>query len=214
MNIFKALWARIRSPRPTSIESPIIAAATLPVPTVPLAPPTEAERLAREPQRQQWVEQLLLAEEARAKDDLPAGLRRLIIQLGFIKADQDTARANDWGTELLRLQMEEQELLATIKFEGWQHALCVDHGEEIGRKLAKHQVEVGMTMEHMVASFGVPATNGITPHPTDLAVVYVSYGSLSAGSHFELRDNVITQVQLGTGSFPPYVYNDSNLMED
>lgn len=228
MNLLARLLARLGRSRPASTP-PIFTAPATPTPsavvrpTPPaalLAPPTEAERLAREPQRRIWTEQLLIAEEEKARskgrvpDELPIHLRRLIIRVGFIKADQDVARDNGWGTELLRLQIEEQELQATIKFEGWQHALCTAHGEAIGQKLARHQVEVGMTMQHMVASFGVPAHEDITPHPTDEGVMYVSYGSLATGSHFELRDDIITRVQLGTTTFPEYVYKSSGVMEN
>jgi hypothetical protein len=224
MNLLARLLAYLRRPRPTPIApvpAPVAALPEVhPIPKTPLSPPTAAERQAREPQRALWTEQLLLAEEnkalaeGRVPDELPAYIRRLIIRTGFIKADQDTARENDWGAELLRLQMEEQELQATIKFEGWQHGLCKTHGEEIGRKLARHQLEPGMTMEHMVASFGVPATADITPHPTDESVMYVSYGSLSTGSHFELRDNIIARVQLGRAAFPDYVYNEQGIVEE
>lgn len=220
MKLLTWLLARLRRSRPIPTTAAHTSPPVSPAPTLPLQPPTEAERLAREPQRQQWIEQLLVAEEDKARaegrvpDELPADLRRLIIRLGFIKADQEIARENGWGAELLRLQMEEQELQATIKFEGWQHGLITAHGEKIGRKLAQHQVEVGMTLDHMVASFGVPLEGSITPHPTDQAVMYVSYGNLTTGSHFELRDNIITQVHLGTASFPDYVYKSSGLMED
>lgn len=89
--------------------------------------------------------------------------------------------------------------------------LLTDHGEEIGRKLAQHQFEVGMTLKQLFASYGKPPAGGITYAPEDSDLWCIQYGSEATSSYFEQRDGVITLARLGTPDLPSYVRDNMRL---
>jgi hypothetical protein len=221
MKLLAWILARLRRPALNSQQASthtvqpvaVAAAITVPVdrPTPPpalLAPPTEAEQLARAGQQQAYIMEVLAQSEAlglTAVRGLPQKLQRLLLTQSLAQADLATARAAKWWSEELRLQLEVQQLEAAIQYEAWQHALVTDHGEEIGRKLAQHQVEAGMTLKHLFASYGEPPVGGITYDSEDPDLWFIQYGSAATGSYFEQRDGIITLARLGMPELPNYV---------
>ena len=206
MNLLTWLLARLRRPAAPAVPS---AAAGRPTPPgALLAPPNEAEQATRAAQQQVYIEQVLAQSEAlglTALRGLPPKLQQLLLTQSLAQADLATAHAGGWWTEELRLQLQVQQLEAAIQYETWQHALMTDHGEEIGRKLAQHQVEVGMTLKQLFASYGQPPAGGITYDPKDPDLWCIQYGSETTGSYFEQRDGIVTLARLGTPELPSYV---------
>lgn len=216
MNLLARLLSYIRRPHPTPTPpagppTPQAVAPAVVRPTPPpalLAPPTEAEQATRASQQQTYIEQVLAHSETlgmTALRGLPPTLRRLLLTQSLAQTDLATARAAGWWAEELRLQLEVQQLEAAIQYETWQHALVTDHGEEIGRKLGQHRVEVGMTLKQLFASYGEPPADGITYDPEDPDLWFIQYGSEPTGSYFEQRDGVVTLARLGVPELPSYV---------
>jgi hypothetical protein len=135
----------------------------------------------------------------------PEPLQRLLLTQSLARTDLAHARAMGWWQEELRLQVEVQQLEASIQMLAWHHRLVVDHGDEIGHKLAQHQVEVGMTLKHLFASYGEPPAGGITYDSEDPDLWFIQYGSEATGSYFEQRDGIITLARLGMPELPNYV---------
>jgi hypothetical protein len=214
MNPLTWLLAKLRrSPTPSALTPQAL---TLPPASVSLpAPPTEGERTVRAVQREQ-VFRLRLAEEVgRASEPehdmsnlLPAHLLRLVSQLRYNAADQEHARRwGDWAEEL-RLIIEAHELEAVAKFQFWQHGLYEQFGRSIGAKLSQGQIELGMTLNMVLAVLGEPkeAERGLTMRLDDPTLCILRYGSDATGSVIELRDGVVVRAQLGTVTFADYVY--------
>ena len=180
-------------------------------PAALLAPPTEADLLAREAQHQAYIELVLPQGHAlglTALQQFPPALQRQLLLQGLLLTDVGTAHANGWWQEALRLQVELQRLEADIRYQAWQHGLLVDYGQEVGRKLGQHQVEVGMTLRHVLASYGVPA-QGMLLDAEDTGLMYLNYGSEATGSRFELREGIVTRAVLGRPELPAYVLDNT-----
>jgi len=161
------------------------------------------DREIRDKARQEYLA-LALAED----DEVPAEQRRRIILYNFNKADQEDAREAGDTAEEMRLILEAQELSGSIQLGTWEHALKKNFGEEIGAKLANHQIEVGMTLLHLTASFGPPPEGGQLINNQNGRIV-LKYGKGEHASYFELDDNhVITYLVLNGGAvLPPELYD-------
>lgn len=98
-----------------------------------------------------------------------------------------------------------QRAKAELKLRTWQHTLMEHFGPEVGSKLSQHQIEVGMSWEHLVFSYGPPLMEAITllgKEPTHLAV---QYGSKATGSYFEVVADVVTIARLGLPTVPAHL---------
>ncbi len=72
-----------------------------------LPPPTEAERQARQLERQEQAERrLAIGLTWENTKMLTPEMHRLVIARNFLRDDEAEALANGWGAELLRVQLE------------------------------------------------------------------------------------------------------------
>jgi hypothetical protein len=108
-------------------------------------------------------------------------------------------QASELEDQLIHLKTEEQLLLAAQDEIIWTNKLCALFGETIGSKLANHQIEPGMTREHLLYTYGVPKLEDITVEGNRQ---FWLYGSETTGARFELVDNVV--VRAGIITPPPY----------
>lgn len=213
MNPLTWLLAKLRRTPTPSALTPHPSGPT-PAPVSPPALLTEAERAARQQQRE-LAFMLRLAdhfnqavEEGRDITDEPsAEVLRLSCLLDHNMTDQQQAR--QWGQwdEELRLATEAQTLNAALRYELWKEALCKNYGRRTGRKLAAYQIEPGMTLEMVAAAFGPPGPGGMTVPLDDLTLCILRYGSPPTASVIELRYGVVTRAQVGAVGFPEYVYD-------
>jgi hypothetical protein len=178
----------------------------------PPAPPTEAERTARQQQREQDFERAYVQQFSQAMQQghlltaQPAELLRAVYLLRHNLADQEQARQHGHWAEQLRLATEAQTLEASAQYHGWRHSLCRDFGQVMGTKLSQHQIEPGMTLEMVLAAFGTPTqVQDVTAGNPD--VYTLRYGSPETGSVIELHQGVVTRATVGVVSFPEYVYD-------
>jgi hypothetical protein len=212
MNPLTWLLAKLRRTPTPSVLTPQLPD-PIPVPVSPPAPLTEAERAARQQQREQAVEQLLVQEFNQAvqqgrdlTDELPAEILRVVHLLRHNQADQEQAR--QWGrwAELLRLEAEAQALDATSRYQSWRHSLLRGFGHAIGTKLSQHQIEPGMTLDMVLAAFGTPTQ--VQDLSADNSNLYsLRYGNVETGSLIELHYGVVAWVRVGTATFPEHVYD-------
>jgi hypothetical protein len=203
MNPFTWLLAKLR-PNPTP---------SAPTPS-PVSPPlTEAERTARQQQREQAFERAMVQDFNQAirqgrglSDALPPEALKALHLLRHNQADQELA--SQWGdwAEQLRLATEAQALEAAAKYHSWCHSLCRDFGQAIGTKLSQHRIEPGMTLEMVLASFGTPSqVQDVTAGNPELYTL--RYGSPETGSVIELHQGVVTRATVGKVAFPEHVYD-------
>lgn len=145
----------------------------------------------------------------RTIDNPSADMWRTIALLVLNKEDQEIARLEANHAEELRLIMERCELNEALQTQSWFHRLAIRYGDETTHKLIAHQIEPGMTLEHLAASFGVPEPDCIYETPD--GITHISYGDMVTGCHFEAQGDFITVAKLGSKvTFPDYVYNLSN----
>ena len=219
MNIVTWLRALLRRPAPTPSASAVPHALGSPSNQVPNhlaarpgAVPHAVDSPLTEAQRQARVERLL-AKGAQPGSgvtvQLPGPLQRLLVLLVVMEEELASARANGWWAEESRLQLEIQQQRAELDYQVWQQALIKDHGPEVGRKLGQHQVEPGMTLTQLFASYGTPPDGAISYAADDPTHWFVQYGSEATGSYFELRDGVVTVARLGEPTLPAYVLSSS-----
>jgi hypothetical protein len=212
MNPFTWLLAKLRRTPVSSGLTPPPSALT-PAPVSPPAPLTEAEREARQQERNLAFELALvedfnqaIAQGRNLADELPAELLRAVCLLHHNRADQEQAR--QWGhwAEQLRLMAEAQVLEAAATYHGWCHSLCQRFGHTIGTKLSQHQIEPGMTLDMVLAAFGYP-TQVPTTSASDPNLYSLRYGSVKTGSLIELHQDIVTRARVGTVTFPEQVYD-------
>lgn len=199
-------WLLTKLRRPVSLSAPTPPPVSLP------ALLTEAEREARQQQREQAVEQALAREfqqDMQQGRDLssavPLEVQRAVQLLRYNQADQEQAREAGQWAEQLRLVAEAQALEAAIQYQRWRHELRQTYGHLIGAKLSQHQVEVGMTLEMVLASRGTPTQVATSAHDPELYIL--RYGSVETGSLIELHRGVVTRALLGAVAFPEHVYD-------
>jgi hypothetical protein len=210
------LLAKLRHPAALSAlpspSTPSLSGPT-PAPVSPPAPLTEAERTARQQQREQTVESALVQEFNQAirqgrslSGALPVEVQRAVHLLRYNQADQEQARQHGHWAEQLRLATEAQALEAAAKYHSWRHSLCRDFGHAIGTKLSRHQIEPGMTLDMVLAAFGYPTQVPVSaPDNPDLYIL--RYGSIETGSIIEFHRGVVTRATVGTVAFPEHVYD-------
>lgn len=127
------------------------------------------------------------------------------MELTALRVDLAEAQGLGWVADELHLHLEIQRAAAELQLRAWQHTLMERFGPEVGAKLSQHQVEVGMSWEHLVFSYGPPPTGAITllgKEPTHLAV---QYGSKVTGSYFEVIADVVTVARLGVPTMPAHL---------
>ena len=212
MNPLTWLLAKLRR---TSTPSGLIPqpSALTPVPVTPPALLTEAEREARQQQRNLDFELALvedfnpaLREGRNLADEPPAELLRAMCLLRYNWADQEQAR--QWGqwAEQLRLEVEAQALEAAATYHGWRHSLLQSFGHTIGTKLSQHQIEPGMTLDMVLAAFGTPTQ--VQDLSADNPNLYIlRYGSVETGSVIELHYGIVARASVGSVAFPEHVYD-------
>lgn len=93
-----------------------------------------------------------------------------------------------------------------MQHEHWVAKLCTLFGDDIGTKLANHEIEPGMTEKQLIYTYEVPALEdiGVQGNKT----IY-RYGSVTRGAYFEVVDKIITQVAIMTPPpYPPHAFDD------
>ncbi|MGI4735067.1 MAG: hypothetical protein ACRYG7_07805 [Janthinobacterium lividum] len=164
---------------------------------------TALDRQIRDEARQKYVEDSLAQSDGAAPEVI-----RTIIALHFNKADQDDARAQSNTTEEMRLITEALEMHAGASWKIWDANLRKHYGEEIAAKLSNHQVEVGMTVAMVGASYGNVPEGGEYRNRENGRTVLV-YGSGEDASYFEFSEEGIVTVAVSRGGWalPDFVYN-------
>lgn len=89
-------------------------------------------------------------------------------------------------------------LQVSCRHDIWRIELNQQFGSEIGEQLAAQQVTVGMTLEHLTASFGVA-----DQRKEDGPVTTYIYGNKKTGSYFDVRNGVITAAVIKVLPLPP-----------
>ena len=109
-------------------------------------------------------------------------------------------------SDLLELTLDEHRLRGAHQHQHWVAKLCMLYGDEIGNKLANHDIEIGMTRDHLLYTYGLPEKNDITINSNQL--IY-RYGSEKCGSSFKMVNHVIIETNLITPPpYPPHAFDD------
>lgn len=144
---------------------------------------------------------------------LPLDIQQLVQALRLREYEQRAAGAQLPWAEQLQLQLDIQHLRALVQHRFWQEALQVMYGAAVGRKLGEHQVEVGMLLEHILVSYGLPAPGKSGWHATEPGTGWLRYGSPTGGSYFQVQAGRVTYARLGAGAQPNMLFElDLDLM--
>ena len=98
----------------------------------------------------------------------------------------------------LQLLTDLDQLLVSGNYSIWRLGLQQRFGFEIGEQLAAQEVTVGMTLEHLTASFGVADQR----EENGPVTTYI-YGNKNTGSYFDVRNGIITAANIKGLPLPP-----------
>ena len=106
--------------------------------------------------------------------------------------------------ERLELQAYCGQKLMEGNYRIWHCNLRHLFGDEVGEQLGNQQLTIGMTLEHLKASFG-PADQQEEAGPVTTHI----YGNKKTGSYFDVQDGVIIAACIQVRPLPPVPVDDT-----
>lgn len=105
---------------------------------------------------------------------------------------------NELAAEISRLEV-------AIQYEEWVVSLIQRFGNEVAAVLANQEIDVGMQLAHLYASFGQPDKSEQVGDALAL-----TYGNRRTGSYFEANsEGIITRAEIVSPPLPPVDIADS-----
>lgn len=146
------------------------------LPATPHSRIADHQRLARTQARSEGFGQHVATSPPSAASSWPAELHRMNMELTALRLNPAEALGLGSG----RVAPAPGATAAQLQLRAWQPALMERFGPEVGTKLSQHQVEVGMTLDMVLASMGtLTQVQDLSANGPNL---YLRYGGVEMGS--------------------------------